>query len=44
MAVGWLGRWRLRIAVRRCARKFGATLVCDYGASEFYASAGEGAR
>ncbi len=36
MAVGWLGRWRLRIAIRRRARKFGATLLRDYGASESY--------
>jgi hypothetical protein len=36
MAPGWYGRWRLRAAIRKYARRFGATLLQDYGASDFY--------
>ena len=36
MAPGWFGRWRLGAAIRKYAGRFGATLLRDYGASDFY--------
>ena len=39
MALGWFDRLRFGVAARKHAKPFGAILIHDHGASEFYAPA-----
>lgn len=39
MALGWFDRWRFGVAAKRYAKRIGAALIHDHGASDFYTPA-----